>query len=231
MVQDVKRGRKIFFRATIKIKLKRFITICISILSATAFSWGRSQSRNVQTDTICNAPIAELRAIADRFAYEFQASPDALFEWAFKGTGDSNSGKGKDANMLRYKERTYDAKKRTGDVALDIYVLGAKMFRDNHLTTVYQPKELLKNGEKQSRIYATYSGSLLEGGEMIFRFDSIAPNKTAAHFEFNITFGKFFSSFISDKTWQQVAVWRIKTIFGNIKEFAETGKVEDKKRK
>lgn len=210
--------------------MKRLLIICISIFSAAVYSWGRPQSRQVQTDTICNVPIAKMRAIADRFAYEFQTDQEALFEWAFKGTGDENSGKGKDAIMLRYKDRTYDAQKRTGDVAIDIYVLGARMFKDNHLTTVYEPKEKDKNGKPQSRIYATYSGSLLEGGEMIFRFDSIAPNKTAAHFEFNITFGKFFSAFISDKTWQQVAVWRIRTIFCNIKEFAETGKVKDKQK-
>jgi len=191
--------------------------------------WARPQSRFVHADTICTASQAQLQALADRFAIEFQTDPDLLFEWAFKGTGDSNTGKDKDAIILRYKERKYDAKTKEGDVAIDIYVLGTRMFRDNHLKTKYHTRETNAQGKRQSRIYATYTGSLLETGEMILSFDSIAPQKTAVHYDFNITFGKFFSAFISDKTWKQVAEWRLKRIFDNIIEYAETGKVEEKK--
>lgn len=204
------------------------LTIFAAVICVAVSCLGRPQSRYVHTDTVCNASLTELRQLADRFAYEFQTDPDQLFDWAFKGTGDQNTGKEKDAIILRYKERTYDAEKKLGDVALDIYVLGARMFRDNHLTTVYHPKERLKSGKIQSRIYATYTGSLLEEGEMLLRFDSIAPKKTAIHYEFNITFGRFFSAFISDKTWAQVAEWRLERILANFVEYAETGKVEDR---
>lgn len=205
-----------------------YITLLAMLLTAPAL-WARPQSRYVHTDTICNASLQTMQGLADRFAYEFQTDVDKLFDWAFKGTGDCNTGKEKDAIILRYKDRKYDVKTKTGDVTIDIYVLGSRMFKDNHLVTVYHPKETNGKGKKQSRIYATYTGSLLETGEMILQFDSIAPEKTAVHYEFNVTFGKFFSAFISDKTWRQVAEWRLKRIIGNIVEYAETGKVEDKK--
>lgn len=206
----------------------RRLTLVVMISLVAVICWGRPQSRYVHTDTICNASQAALQALADRMAYEFQTDPDLLFDWAFKGTGDQNTGKEKDAIILRYKERKYDADKKEGDVAIDIYVLGARMFKDNHLITRYHQKEKLKGGKTQSRIYATYTGSLLEEGEMLLRFDSIAPEKTAIHYEFNITFGKFFSAFVSDKRWKQVAEWRLKKIIANVVEYAETGKVEDK---
>lgn len=188
----------------------------------------RPQTRQVVKDTIVNASTEHLCELSDRFAMEFQTNPDLLFDWAFLGTGDQgNGGKGKDAIILRYKDRKYDAKKKIGDVAIDIYVLGAKMFRDNHLVTKYEAGSG-KRMPVKNRIYATYTGSLLEEGEMVFRFDSISPTKTAVHYEFNITFGKFFSAFISDKTWKQVAVWRIERIFENFSEYAETGKVTER---
>ena len=48
------------------------------------------------------------------------------------------------------------------------------------------------------------------------------------HFELNVVLGKFFSAFVTNKTWNEVAAWRIVTMVNNVKEFAETGTVKPK---
>lgn len=211
----------------------------------------RPKTRGVIVDTVANCHISKVHATVSRFCYEFQADPDLLFSWAYLNTGSESpdepqkelteaekikkeeqrkkdeSKEGKDAIRLVYKDRTYDPDTYTGDVAIDIYVLGSRMFKDNHLGTVYGTTMLTSHSEIQ-QLNATYSGSILDGGQILFRLDSIGPNLTEVHYDFNLTFGRFLATFISDKTWQNVVEWRLKNILGNLIEYAETGKVTDR---
>lgn len=213
----------------------------------------RPKTRGVVIDTVANCSASVMHATISRFCYEFQADPDLLFSWAYLNTGSENpeddkkelteeekrkleekrkkdeSKEGKDAIRLVYKDRTYDPEHHVGDVAIDIYVLGSRMFRDNHLGTVYSALPLTNHSEIQ-QLNATYSGSILDGGQILFRLDSIAPNRTEVHYDFNLTFGRFLATFISDKTWQTVVEWRLRNILGNLIEFSETGKVTDREK-
>lgn len=216
-----------------------FVLILIPTLSS-----AYPRLRGVSIDTIANATLADVNTTIDRFCYEFQSNPDELFKWAYLNTDQPpgtpkpvekekdakkfDEGKdGKDAIRLVYKDRTYNAEKHEGDVAIDIYVLGTRLFRDNHFGTYYTLQHG-KPGHVTHQLDATYSGSLLDGGIIRFQVDSIAPQQTRIRYTFNLTLGRFLAAFVSDKTWQNVGKWRFEVIFNNLVEYAETGKVIDK---
>ena len=217
--------------------MKYKVLILFLAISANLFAW-RPQARSVVIDTICNAPWQAMVKTADKFCYQFQACPDSLFDWAYLGLGEAEvveestkSKEGRDAIQLRYKDRTYDPVHKTGDVAIDIYVLGVRWWKDQHLGTKYVLSRPAKSKfPLTARMTATYSGSILEGGTFIVRMEPINDHQTRIHYEFGLVFGKVLSSFISDKTWQNAIEWRFATILENLIENAETGTVTDKKR-
>ena len=212
--------------------MKSKLLILFLLLSAMAF--GRPQRREVVIDTVCNASLHDLLEVVERYCYQFQACPDSLFLWAYLGMEEreiteEKSKESRDAIQLRYKVRVYDAKLKTGDVAIDIYVLGVRWWKDQHLGT----KRVLTRPAHSKypltdHLTATYSGSILEGGDIIFRMEPISPTKTRLHYEFVLTFGRVLSAFISDKTWRNAIEWRLETICENIVECAETGTVQPK---
>jgi hypothetical protein len=206
------------------------------LLSVSAFA-ARPQTRAVIIDTVCNAPLKEMLKVTDRFCYEFQACPDSLFLWAYMGLHeeiDPEKSKSKDSRsaiQLVYKDRIYDPKLKTGDVAVDIYVLGVKWWKDQHLGTKYV---LMRPANAKypltAHMTATYSGSILQGGHFIMRMEPLSDTQTKLHYEFSLTFGKVLSSFVSDKTWHNAIEWRFETILENLVECAETGTVTEKVR-
>ena len=215
--------------------MKRVLTILAAMI-VTMTMFARPQKREVIIDTICEAPIEQMIKVAEKFCYQFQACPDSLFTWAYVGTGElevaeSKSKESRDAIQLRYKERVYDPKLKTGDVAIDIYVLGVRWWKDQHLGTKYtyfHPANAPYPAT--SHMVATYTGSILEGGNFVLRMDPVSPTRTRVHYEFSLTFGRVLSAFISDKTWQNAVQWRFETILENLVEYAETGKVTPKER-
>jgi hypothetical protein len=210
------------------------ISTVAAVLVAT-IGFARPQTREVVIDTICNVPIERMISVADKFCYQFQACPDSLFSWAYVGTGElevaeSKNKESRDAIQLRYKDRVYDAKQKTGDVAIDIYVLGVRWWKDHHLGTKYtKEKPVGADYPLTSHMVATYSGSILEGGNFELRMDPVSPTRTRVHYEFTLTFGRVLSAFISDKTWRNAIEWRLSMIMDNLAEYAETGTVAPKK--
>ena len=212
--------------------MRKSLVFCLLLLSLCAYS--RPQTRAVVIDTVCEASISELLSVVNRFCYQFQACPDSLFEWAYKNLGEpdvkESSGKtkeSKDAIQLQYKDRQYDPKSKTGDVAIDIYVLGVRWWKDQHLGTKYMlTRPVNAKYPLTAHMTATYSGSILEGGNVIIRMTPISPARTRVHYEFDITFGRVLSAFISDKTWRNAIEWRFETILENIIEYTETGDVQ-----
>ena len=210
--------------------------IILSLLLSMYTFAARPQMREVVVDTICNAPLHDMLKTTNKFCYQFQACPDSLFPWAYAGTAEEpttvkKTKESRDAIQLRYKDRVYDAKNKTGDVAIDIYVLGVRWWKDTHLGTKYR---LLRPANAQypltAHMTATYSGSLLEGGDFVMRLEPISENQTRVHYEFRLVFGKVLSTFISDKTWHNAIEWRLETILENLVEHAETGTVIQKQR-
>jgi len=208
--------------------------ILVLLVSATAFA--RPQMREVIRDSVVNAPFRDVLLTADRFCYEFQACPDSLFEWAYLGLDEaeiveSSSKESRDVIQLRYKDRVYDPTNKTGDVAIDIYVLGVRWWKNQHLGTKYVLSRPAKSKYPlTAKMTATYSGSILEGGTVLMRMEPISETQTSVHYEFRLVFGKVLSAFISDKTWQNAIEWRLSTIFDNLVEYAETGTVTPKEK-
>ncbi len=215
--------------------MRRILFLLASVLMASCLL-ARPQRREVVIDTICNAPLRQLLEVTNRFCYQFQACPDSLFSWAYLGMepADSDAPKTKESRdvvQLRYKDRVYDAHHKTGDVAIDIYVLGVRWWKDQHLGTQYHlTKPVHAPYPLNAHMVATYSGSILEGGDFIMRMEPISATQTRVHYEFVLTFGRVLSSFISDKTWKNGMEWRFETILENLIECAETGTVQPKKR-
>lgn len=212
------------------------LAVLVLLIAFPAFAL-RPQRRAVVVDTICNAPLEKMLHVADLFCYQFQAIPDSLFEWAYLGLGESEDAEDKkskesrDVIQLRYKDRVYDPQLKTGDVAIDIYVLGVRWWKDQHLGSKYVltcPAH--EKYPLTAHMTATYSGSILEGGDFIVRLEPLSEKQTKVHYEFVLTFGRVLSTFISDKTWHNAIEWRFETILENIIERAETGTVLPKVR-
>jgi hypothetical protein len=207
------------------------------LLFVSACAFARPQKRTVEIDTICRAPLKEMLRVADYFCYQFQACPDSLFEWAYLGMSEETDKETKktkesrDAIQLSYKDRVYDPNLKTGDVAIDIYVLGVRWWKDQHLGTKCMHLQPLNSPYPLTvHMTATYTGSILEGGDFILVMDSVSENETRVHYEFSLTFGRILSAFMSDKTWHNAIEWRFETILENLIECAETGTVQPKKR-
>ena len=215
---------------------KGFVILILMVLSISAFAV-RPQRREVVKDTICNAPLKTMLAVTERFCYQFQACPDSLFEWAYLNMDEAKEEEEKaktkesrDAIQLRYKDRVYDPQNKTGDVAIDIYVLGVRWWADQHLgTKCTLTRPASASFPITSHMTATYSGSILEGGDLIMRLEPISATQTKVHYEFRLVFGRVLSIFISDKTWQNAIEWRLDMILQNLIECAETGTVQRKK--
>jgi len=213
----------------------RKIIVCCLLITMSCAAFARPQRREVVVDTVCNTSLKELLLVADRFCYQFQACPDSLFSWAYIGLGEQDTTKQKtkesrDVIQLRYKDRVYDSKLKTGDVAIDIYVLGVRWWKDQHLGSKYVlTRPAHSPYPLTAHMRATYSGSILEGGDFILRMEPISPTQTELIMHFRLVFGKVLSAFISDKTWHNAIEWRLATILDNIIEYAETGTVQPKK--
>ena len=213
--------------------MRKLSFIAFLFLSLSAFA-ARPQKRAVIVDTICNANIESMLQSVEKYCYQFQACPDSLFQWAYLGMEEQKNIKkttreSRDAIRLRYKDRLYDPEHKIGDVAIDVYVLGVRWWKDQHLITHYTLTNTSITAIT-SQLHAAYSGGVLEGGEIIFTMEPISETQTRVHYEFCLTFGKFLSSFISDKTWQNAIEWRFKIIIANLIEYAETGTVLPKSR-
>lgn len=215
---------------------KSLLLMMLLALSVSAFAL-RPQRREVVMDTVCNAPLEKMLKMTEHFCYQFQACPDSLFEWAYVGLGsvkeekeEEQTKESKNAIRLCYKDRVYDPQNKTGDVAIDIYVLGVRWWADQHLgTKCVLTRPAAEPYPLTYHMTATYSGSILEGGDLIMRLEPISATQTRVHYEFRLVFGRVLSVFISDKTWENAIQWRLETILRNIIECAETGTVKPKK--
>lgn len=181
------------------------------------------QLRRVVLDTVFNCSEARTNAVIDTFVYQMQTDMNALFEWAFIGTENQGDTKGKDAVSIVYTGNSYEPETRTGILTMTIYVLGLPWFKNREIGSVF--RDSVVNTTRSARLDITYSGSILQEANGQFHSTAIDAGHTKVHFELNIILGKFFSTFVTTKSWNEVAKWRIERIFRNIKEYAETGMV------
>ena len=183
------------------------------------------QTRRVHLDKVYDCSLERTNAVIDTFMYALQTDINSLFSWAFVGTGDQGDSKGKDAVSIQYTGNSYDPETRIGKQMMTISVLGVPWFRNRELGSLY--RDSVVNEIRYSRLDITYSGSLLQAADGQFHTQAIDDAHTNVHIEINVTFGKFFSAFVTNKRWKEVAEWRIERFAENLKEYAETGKVNN----
>lgn len=214
--------------------IRHLLTVVALVVCSLSISAG-PQYRAVVRDTVCHVSVEEMNEIAKLFFRQFQSCPDSLFSWAYVGLSDGEkevkkkkSKESRNAIQLRYKDRFYDPSTCTGDVAIDIYVLGVRWWKDKHLGTHSTHTSAMDTYDHTHHMTATYSGSLLEGSNCIIKLTPISANEVQVHYEFDFTFGLVLASFISDKVWRNAIEWRFNTILDNLIEYAETGTVLQK---
>lgn len=183
------------------------------------------QTRRIVIDRVFECSEERTNAVIDTFVYALQTDINSLFDWAFIGTGNQGDTKGKDAVSIVYTGNTYESETRTGILTLTIYVLGVPWFKNRELGSVY--RDSVVNETRHARLDITYSGSLLQEANGQFHTKAIDAGHTVLHFELNVVLGKFFSALVTNKMWAEVAAWRIERIVDNLKEYAETGKVNN----
>ena len=188
----------------------------------TAFGSER-QTRRVYLERVFDCPKERAEAVVDTFVYALQTDINSLFDWAFLGTGEQGDPKGKDAVSVVYTGNSYEVETRTGILTLTINVLGMPWFKNRELSSIY--RDSVVNETRHAKLDITYSGALLQAADGQFHTTALNENQTQVDFELNVTLGKFFSAFVTNKMWNEVAVWRIEKMIDNIKEYAETGKV------
>ena len=207
--------------------MKRLVLIITAIfLTVSLLADEARQTRRVVMDQVWNCSYDRANEVIDLFVYEMQTDMNHLFTWAFIGTENQGDTKGKDAVSIKYVGNTYDPETRTGKLITTIEVLGVPWFKNREVGSVY--RDSVVNKTRYARLEITYSGSLLQAANGQFHTTPIDANHTTMHFELNVVLGKFFSAFVTTKTWNEVAAWRIQTMVNNIKEFAETGTVTPK---
>ena len=199
----------------------RYLGILLLVLwaqSVSADNWER-QTRRFVSERVFDCSQARTEAVIDTFVYALQTDINSLFDWAFAGTGNQGDSKGKDAVNIVYTGNRYEPETRSGVLTMTIYVLGMPWFKNRELGSVY--RDSVVNETRHARLDITYSGSLLEKADGQFHTKAIDAGHTRVQFEINIVFGKFFSAFVTNKRWNEVAVWRLEKMLDNLKEFAE----------
>ncbi len=207
--------------------MKRILLlITVLLLSLATFCDETRQTRRVVMDQVWDCSFERANEVIDLFVYEMQTDMNHLFTWAFLGTENKGDTKGKDAVSIKYVSNTYEPETRTGVLVTTIEVLGIPWFKNREVGSVY--RDSIVDGTRYARLEITYSGSLLQSANGQFHTTPIDDDHTKMHFELNVVLGKFFSAFVTNKTWSEVAAWRIQTMVNNVKEYAETGTVTPK---
>ncbi|MCQ2346938.1 MAG: hypothetical protein MJZ92_03305 [Paludibacteraceae bacterium] len=206
--------------------MKRLLLLPIVLLCGMVSaeeSYPRNE-RKIVLDRVYNCSPERTKEVIDKFVYQLQAEADSLFTWAYMNTSGGGDTKGKDAVQLRYKKSEYYPETHNSLFVTDIVVLGVPWKRNVEIGGHYWEK-IMANNSRYSQLDITYSGKILQDAKGLFLTTPRPDGKTNVHFELHVLFGKFFSAFITKKTWQEVAVWRFETIMNNLKEYAETGTV------
>ena len=203
--------------------MRYILSLILAILSVTAFAGNERQTRRIVIDTVYDCSLERANFVVDTFMYALQTDINSLFDWAFVGTGNQGEPKGRDAVRVVYTGNSYEEATRTGLLTMNIYVLGVPWFKNRELESVY--RDSVVNDTRYARLDITYSGSMLQEANGQFHTTAIDGEHTQVHMELNVVLGKFFSAFVTNKNWKEVAVWRIDRIVRNLKEYSETGKV------
>ena len=196
---------------------------------------------NKTYSTVCAVPVDAPVEVSDsifvRFIQDFQASPDALFDWALYGTGTQDDEE-KNAFLLEYKETVYQPENNYGRITVDVVIPGLTRFKDIVLEgtvidkrndIIYNPTlcvdsltmSNIPNWTRHFDIDVSYSGKLLERGWGNLYIMPIDATHSVFLMDINIKYGWFFNLFITMKVYKNSVEWRVYRYMNNLKKVAE----------
>ena len=184
-----------------------------------------------------DAPAEISDTIFERFIHDFQASPDALFEWALYGTGAQDDQE-KNAFLLEYTETVYQPENNCGRITVDVVIPPITRFRnivlegkveDTRMPIVYNPDLCIDsltisnvpNWCRHFDIDVTYSGKLLEHGYGNLFIIPVDETHSIFLMDINIKYGWFFNIFITKRIYKNSVEWRVNRYMNNLKKVAE----------
>lgn len=169
-----------------------------------------------------NAPVAEANKVVDRLVYEFQSDPDALFEWAFVGTGQQHDTE-KDAFILHWDSVLYVPERNYSRIEMEVKVPGVRTFKDVVLESIVT--DSLRGDNRDVRVDIMYAGNLLKQAYGNFHVTPAGTGTCTLSMDLHIRFGWFFNIFVSRRVYRNVVEWRVERFMNNLKEMTETGTV------
>ena len=196
---------------------------------------------NKMYTTICAVPVDAPAEVSDtifaRFVKDFQASPDALFEWALYGTGAQDDQE-KNAFLLEYKETVYHPEDNYGRIKADVIIPGLTRIKDivlegkvldEHKPIVYNHglcvdtlnMSNIPNGNRHFDIDVRYSGKLLEHGFGNLFIIPVDSTRSVFLMDMNLKYGWFFNIFITMRVYKNSVEWRVNRYMNNLKKVAE----------
>ncbi|MCQ2311410.1 MAG: hypothetical protein MJZ64_06660 [Paludibacteraceae bacterium] len=184
-----------------------------------------------------NAPAEISDSILSRFIHDFQNSPDALFDWAFYGTGAQKEDQ-KNSFLLEYKVTEYFPERNYGRIVTDIVVPGITRFKDITIegTVIdksypihYNPElkadnltiATISNPTRHMDIKVNYSGKLLDKGYGNLYIIPVDKTHSIYMMDINLKYGWFFNIFVTKRVYANSVEWRVNRYMQNLKQTAE----------
>ncbi len=185
-----------------------------------------------------DAPAEVSDSILARFIHDFQTSPDALFDWAFYGTGAQDDEQ-KNAFLLEYKETVYIPEENYGRIVADIVIPNFRRFKDITLEgdvldykypILYNPGlqadsltiATIPNYMRHMDITVRYSGKLLEQGYGNLFIIPVDSTHSIYMMDINLKYGWFFNIFVTRRVYANSVEWRVNRYMNNLKQTAES---------
>lgn len=203
--------------------LRKYCLVYAASLLCVCSASALTHTRTFVADTVFHASPERTQQVLDSFILGLQTDIDSLFTWAFLGTDNQGDDKGSDAIRIHYTGNTYNPTNRVGQLTFDVYVLGVAWGKN--LMLEMRAKTVPTKWYDVNRVDFLYSGSALQSAYLEFKTRPVSSEHTRVYVTFSLTFGTFFSLFITDNVWHNVIEWRAERFVANLAEYAETGKV------
>lgn len=176
------------------------------------------------TECTVEVPASAVQAngTVDHLITDFQSNPEALFDWAFLGLGQTHD-KDKDAFILSIQSTTYRPEEHYSLIVMDVIVPGLHTFKNVQLES--EVRDTVVHQQRQVRVDIFYSGSLLKSAFGHFYVTPKGEQRCQLAIDINIRFGWFFNLFVSRKVYRNTIEWRVEQFMNNLSEMTVTGAV------
>ena len=164
--------------------------------------------------TRVNASLQHADSILNKFIYDLTHNPESLFDNILEGLGKQDDS-GLDIFVIEYRGYNYDAKKDIYTGTIDIMIGSMKLFGINFAGRITQKQTEDKRTEVRFELVESNSVVKLADGKIVVTKidDQHVEIRQTARFKFTW----FFDVFFTQKTYKNVAEWRLDKFLMNLK--------------